>query len=70
MGWTPTLIALAGALALALLCGWLGARPPNLARGPRLIPYRFLMLLAGLGVILLLIHVKELAGLGRPNSGP
>jgi hypothetical protein len=70
MGWTPTLIALGSALALALLFGWRGARPPNLARGPRLIPYRFLMLLAGVGVILLLIHIKELAGLGRPNSGP
>ena len=70
MGWTPTLIALAGALTLALLFGWLGARPPNLIRGPRLIPYRFLMLLAGVGVILLLIHIKELAGLGRPNTGP
>ena len=70
MGWTPTLIALASALALALLFGWLGARPPRPHRGPRLIPYRFLMLLAGVGVVLLLVHVKELAGLGRPNGGP
>ena len=65
MDWTPTLVALAITISLGVLFGWLGARPPNLAKGPRLIPYRFLMLMAGAGVILLLIHVKELAGLGQ-----
>jgi hypothetical protein len=65
MGWTPTLAALAALIALALFCGWRGARPPDLVRGPRLIPYRFLMLLAGAAVVLLLIHVKTLAGLGQ-----
>jgi hypothetical protein len=63
MPWSATLIALAIALALTVLFGWLGARPPNLVKGPRLIPYRFLMLVAGAGVVMLLIHVKELAGL-------
>jgi hypothetical protein len=68
MDWTVTLVALALAIAVAVACGWLGARPPNLIRGPRLIPYRFLMLLAGVGVILLLIHIKELAGLGPARN--
>jgi hypothetical protein len=68
MDWTWTLVALAITVAVAALCGWMGARPPNLARGPRLIPYRFLMLLAGFGVILLLIHMKELAGLGQARN--
>jgi hypothetical protein len=65
--WPTTLIALAIALALTVLFGWLGARPPNFAKGPRLIPYRFLMLLAGAAVLILLIHIKTLAGnsLGR-----
>ena len=65
MDWTTTLVALGACCALAVLCGWLGARPPNLAKGPRLIPYRFLMLLSGAGALMLLIHVKQLAGWGR-----
>jgi hypothetical protein len=65
MSWTLTLTALAICCALGLLCGWLGARPPNLVKGPRLIPYRFLMLLAGAVAVMLLIHVKTLAGLSR-----
>ena len=65
MGWTPTLAALAISLALAVLCGWLGAQPPDLIKGPRLIPYRFLMLLAAVAVVLLLVHIRDLAGLGH-----
>lgn len=65
MDWTWTLAALAVTIALGVLCGWLGARPPNLNKGPRLIPYRFLMLLAGAMALLLLIHIKELVSPGR-----
>jgi hypothetical protein len=68
MDWTVTLTALAACLALAVLCGWRGARPPDLARGPRLIPYRFLMLLAGAGALLLLAHVGRLAGVGGARN--
>lgn len=55
------------ALALALLCGWLGARPPNPHRGPRLVPYRFLMALAALGVLILAVHAVNLLGV---TTGP
>ena len=65
MGWIPTIAALAISLGLAVLFGWAGARPPNLIKGPRLIPYRFLMLLAGVAVVLLMVHMKALAGLGQ-----
>ena len=68
MDWTVTLTALAACLALAVLCGWRGARPPDLARGPRLIPYRFLMLLAGAGALVLLAHVGGLAGVGGARN--
>ena len=53
--------ALAGAL-LAALFGWLGARPPDLRRGPRMAPYRFLMLLAAAWVLLTLVHAANLLG--------
>jgi hypothetical protein len=66
MDWTWTGIALAFFAALAIGCGWMGARPPDPHRGPRLVPYRFLMLLGGAGVLLMLIHLASLAGL-RPE---
>ena len=54
-------LAAAGA-ALTVLFGWLGARPPNPQRGPRLVPYRFLMVLAAAWVLLMLVHLANLAG--------
>ena len=48
---TPVTLALAAAFAaLALFAGWRGARPPDLRRGPRLVPWRMLMTLAAVGV--------------------
>ena len=56
-------IALAASLiGLALLAGWRGARPPDLARGPRLAPWRFLMVLAALGAFVMLVHLVNLLG--------
>ena len=49
-------------LALVVLCGWRGARPPDLVRGPRLVPWRFLMVLAAAWVLLMLVHLANLAG--------
>lgn len=57
-----TLALLAIALGLTAGFGWLGARPPDLRRGPRLLPYRFLMLLAAAGGVLLLVHLVNLLG--------
>lgn len=58
-----TLALLAVGLGLTLLFGWRGARPPNLKRGPRLLPYRFLMLLAAAWVLVMLVHLANLLGL-------
>lgn len=60
MALLPTGVLAAGALALAVLFGWLGARPANPLRGPRLVPWRFLMLLSFLGLVLCLVHVVAL----------
>lgn len=56
-------LSLAGVFAaFAALCGWAGAKPPNPAKGPRLVPYRFLMVTAALAAILCLVHAANLAG--------
>ena len=57
-----TLSLLTAALGLTVLCGWRGARPPDLHRGPRLAPWRFLMLLSAAGAMLLLVHLVNLLG--------
>jgi hypothetical protein len=63
MDW-PVTLALAGAAALlAAFCGWRGARPPDLVRGPRMVPWRFLMVLSAFGLFLLVVHMANLAGL-------
>jgi hypothetical protein len=60
MALIPTVILAACALALTVLFGWLGARPANPLRGPRLVPWRFLMLLSFLGMVLALVHLVAL----------
>jgi len=63
MDWTITLGLMALFAGVGLVCGWRGAHPPNLAKGPRLIPYRFLMLLAAFGFVAMAAHALGLAGI-------
>ena len=63
MDWTVTLGLMALFAAIGLVCAWRGSHPPDLARGPRLIPYRFLMLLAAVGVMAMAAHALSLAGI-------
>ncbi|MFT3996542.1 MAG: hypothetical protein QM667_03975 [Asticcacaulis sp.] len=59
-----TLIGLAACAALTLVSGWLGARPPDLRLSkPRMVPWRFIMLLAATATILLIVHTLTLLGL-------
>ncbi len=64
MGFLPTVILAGAALGLTALFGWLGARPAQPRRGPRLAPWRFLMLLAFLALVLALVHLAALARTG------
>ncbi len=59
---SATLILLGAACSATILCGWRGARPPDLARGPRLIPWRPLMAASAVLVFLLLVHLANLLG--------
>ena len=61
---TQTLILLAAALAAVVFCGWRGARP-SMPGKVRMIPWRFMMLLAAFGVVLCLIHLASI-GRGAP----
>jgi hypothetical protein len=54
-----TLILLTVSTAVAVFSGWRGARPPDLSKGPRMMPWRFIMLVAGALTFLLLIHLAS-----------
>ena len=58
-----TLIVLVALAALGLFAGWRGARPPNPHKGPRMAPWRFIMLLAVAGAVLVAVHAVNLMGL-------
>jgi hypothetical protein len=57
-----TLAALLLTLGIGALCGWRGAAAPNPHKGPRLIPYRFLMVLCGALALYLAAHLLSLLG--------
>ena len=65
MSLNTTLLLLGAALALMVFCGWRGARPPDPIKGPRMIPWRFLMIGAAAVAMLLLIHLATLFGAAR-----
>jgi hypothetical protein len=63
-----TLLALsAGCAALAVFSGWRGARPPNPLKGPRMIPWRWLMVVSATAAILLFSLSEQAAGLRAPG---
>ncbi|CAN5338126.1 hypothetical protein BH10PSE1_BH10PSE1_09490 [soil metagenome] len=63
----PTLLLLAACLAVLVFTGWRGARPPDITRGPRMAPWRFLMLLSGALTFFVLVHLATLFGFARPG---
>ena len=53
--------------ALGLFAGWRGARLPNPLRGPRMIPWRFIMLLAVAGALIAVFGAARMAGIHPPG---
>ena len=53
MSMTLTLSLLAASLTVAVFAGWRGARPVDLVAGPRMAPWRFIMLLSAAVAMLL-----------------
>lgn len=58
-----TVALIFAAVALALFAGWRGSLPWDLRRGVRMIPWRFIMLMAGVAVFILSIHLAALLGM-------
>ncbi len=69
MNLTLTLVLLAASALFGVFCGWRGARPTDIHKGPRMMPWRFLMLLCAALGMLLLIHLIALMG-GGPAARP
>lgn len=63
MDYPFTLSLLAALVAVAVFCGWRGALPPDPMKGPRLMPWRPLMVLSAAGALLMLVHLANLVGL-------
>jgi hypothetical protein len=63
MDLTTTIAAALAALALTVFCGWRGARPINVLKGPRMVPWRVLMLGGAVVTLLLTAHVLNLLGM-------
>ncbi len=59
---TTAVIAVA-ALLLTVFCGWRGARPINVLKGPRMMPWRPLMVAGAVVTLLLTAHILNLLGM-------
>jgi hypothetical protein len=57
-----TLAIAAGLLALTVFAGWRGARPSNPLKGPRMIPWRMIMLLSAACLLPMIVHILNLMG--------
>lgn len=60
---SATLATTAAFVGLTAFAAWRGARPPNLVKGPRMIPWRMVMVVSAAVVLYLLVHLAALAGL-------
>ncbi|CAN1517151.1 hypothetical protein MCEMIH16_00978 [Caulobacteraceae bacterium] len=63
MDLSATLAAMAAFIALTLFAGWRGSRPPDLLKGPRMMPWRLIMVTSAAVVLVLLVHLASLLGL-------
>lgn len=57
-----TLAGLALTAAFIAFCGWRGSKPSDPIKGPRMVPWHFLMLLGAGVVLVLVVHLVNLGG--------
>lgn len=63
MDWVITAGLVLGGAGLAVFAGWRGAKPSQPALGPRLAPWRLIMVLSATLVMLALVHAVNLLGI-------
>ena len=57
-----TLVLCAVLLIVAAIAGWRGSKPPNVIKGPRMMPWRFIMVTAAAFAMFLIVHIVNLLG--------
>ena len=62
-GYALTLALLAAGLGVGALAYWRHDRPPDPAKGPRMIPWMLIVLTAAAWTLVMLVHLVNLAGL-------
>ena len=62
MDLASTLILFIIASATAVFAGWRGSHPFDPKRGPRLVPWRLIMVTAAMVGLVLLVHLANLLG--------
>lgn len=62
MDMTLTLALTAVAVAITVFAGWRGAKPWDPSQKVRMAPWRFIMVLGGAVIMVLLIHIGTLLG--------
>ena len=67
---TLTVILLVGAGLLTVLFGYLGQLPMDPRKGPRMMPWRFLMMMMFTVCIVLIVHLLNLAGIETGKNQP
>jgi len=70
IGLPLTVILLAASAALTVFFGWMGSRPFDPNKGPRMVPWRFLMLLGFTVALLMVVHLLNLNGITTGQNQP
>jgi hypothetical protein len=63
LDFTTTAVIAGLCTVIAAFCGFMGARPLKLDDDVRLIPWRFIMLLAATATVIMVVHLLTLSGL-------
>ena len=67
LDWVLTITVLLGSIGLGILSNWQAGRPPREDLRPRIVPWRFVMILSAFLAVLSVVHLANLFGI---ETGP